>query len=172
MADITVTPERIYAEYRDKVIRYVESKVSRKHDSEDVVSDIFERIVRNLPGYEGRSSLSTWVYSIAKRAVMDHYRQMYARSEPIDTARTLPDPEEEYIRKETLLALGDALDELGERERDIVVLHYFDEMPLTEIAVTKGMSYSNTKVVHKAALAKLRKILSDRNGNCRVAPIK
>ena len=161
IADAGITAEQIYAEYRDSVIRYVYNRIGSGNEAEDVVLDIFERIVRYLPTYEVRASLSTWVYAIAKRAVADHYRKKYAGSAVTFTEQTVSDPEDEYIEKEALSSLTDALNRLDERERDIIILHYYKEMPLTEIAEIKCMSYSNTKVIHKAALAKLRKILSD-----------
>jgi len=66
---------------------------------------------------------------------------------------------ERILREESLDALANALENLEERERDLVLLHYYKNKSLKEIAVIMGMSYSNTRVIHKKALGRMRKWL-------------
>ena len=55
--------------------------------------------------------------------------------------------------------LADALEQLETRLRDIIVLHYYGEKKLTEIAEAMGMSYRNIKILHKKALESLKKLM-------------
>ena len=57
------------------------------------------------------------------------------------------------IARNTLI---DYLEKLPPRERDLIVLHYYHNLQLKEIAQIMGMSYSNCKVIHSKALARLR----------------
>ena len=56
--------------------------------------------------------------------------------------------------------LAAALEKLPQRERDLIILHYYNNMQLKEIAVKMHMSYSNCKLIHNKALMKLRQYLS------------
>ena len=58
--------------------------------------------------------------------------------------------------EETLNELADALEKLPQRERDLIILHYYTGLTLKEVAVKMSMSYSNTKLVHNKALMLLR----------------
>ena len=60
------------------------------------------------------------------------------------------------LEEETLEELASALEKLPPRERDLIVLHYYHNLQLKEIAQIMGMSYSNCKVIHSKALARLR----------------
>ena len=62
--------------------------------------------------------------------------------------------------EETLNELASALEKLPERERDLIILHYYHNRQLKEIAVKMHMSYSNCKLVHNKALMKLRQYLT------------
>jgi RNA polymerase sigma-70 factor (ECF subfamily) len=63
------------------------------------------------------------------------------------------------IDSETLEELAAALEGLPTELTEIIVLHYYDRLPLTEIAGTLGMSYGAVKIRHNKALALLRSAL-------------
>ena len=67
------------------------------------------------------------------------------------------DIEGQTIDAETLDMLADALEQLDVRLRDIILLHYYGEKPLKEIAAAMGMSYPNMKILHKKALNQMKK---------------
>ena len=68
----------------------------------------------------------------------------------VDNYHDAEDPDE------ALEALADALMTLKERERDLILLHYYKGMTLKAAAEKMGMSYINAKVIHKKALSALR----------------
>ena len=59
-----------------------------------------------------------------------------------------------------LTELAEALSRLEVRQRDLIILHYYDGKTLKEIAATFGMSYIYIKVLHKKTLQTLKKLLS------------
>lgn len=147
-----MSAERVYAEYCPKVRAYVRGKVKDHHTEEDLVSAVFLKIVQKLDRFDpARASLSTWVYAITRNTVTDHFR-----------ARRPMASWEDYMADETPSpnldddALADALLSLKEKERDLVVLHYYHGHTLKTVAETMGMSYINAKVVHKKALTGLQ----------------
>ena len=66
------------------------------------------------------------------------------------------DEQPEELTDDALDSLADALLALKERERDLIVLHYYTGYTLKEVAEMMGMSYINAKVIHKKALENLR----------------
>ena len=147
--------EQIYLQYHDKVRAYVRGKIQDPHDVEDLVSAVFMKIVQKLDSYDPeKASVSTWVYTITRNTVTDFFRtrrdmvgfEDYMADETYSSAMT----------DDTLELLADALLTLKEKERDLIVLHYYMGHTLKTVAEMMGMSYINAKVVHKKALAALR----------------
>lgn len=69
-------------------------------------------------------------------------------------------PEERLLRDETLDKLYIALEKLPQQERDIVILRFYHEKPLVEIAKTMKLSYVNVKSLNFNALEKMKKYLA------------
>ena len=163
--------EQIWRDYHGKVSGFVYKKVNDPTVTEDLVSEIFLKITQNYSRYDpSKAAVSTWVYTIANNTVLDYYRtrRVFAELPDENGAEGLM-PEclvdntgldENLLAGEQLEELAAALEALPERERDLIVLHYYGNLTLKDTAERMGMSYANAKLVHKKALAKLRDILS------------
>ena len=150
---MTAAAEDIYLAYYDKISAYVRGKVENHYDAEDLVSQVFEKVYGKLHSFdETKASLSTWIYTITRNTVTDYYctRRIHAS---YDETYELPAPEKD---RDVLDTLADALMTLKERERDLILLHYYKGLTLKEVADKMGMSYINAKVIHKKALSGLR----------------
>ena len=153
--------EKIYLEYREKVFRYVKGRVQNAADAEDVTSEIFLKVQTSLASYDAKkATLSTWIYTITHHAVCSYYRDARKRALPLDeNALHLTDDDgvmaeiENEILKERLAV---ALETLSEREQDIIVLYYYHEMPLRDIAIKMGITYTNAKFIKHQAINKLK----------------
>ena len=148
------TAEQIYLQYHDKVRAYVRGIIQDPHDVEDLVSAVFMKIVQKLDSYApAKASVSTWVYTITRNTVTDYFRTRRTMAVLEDY---MVDEQPEELTDDTLDSLADALLALKERERDLIVLHYYTGYTLKEVAEMMGMSYINAKVIHKKALESLR----------------
>lgn len=158
----TARQERIYIEFKDKVARYVRRKIGNEHDSEDVVSDVFVKVFNGLSDFdENKASLSTWIYTITRNAVIDYFRASKRLCELPEELCSEDDTEQNIIKTEMLERLADALERLNERERDIIVLHYYSGRTLKDIAQIMSISYSYIKLLHLNALKELRKYIDE-----------
>lgn len=158
----TARQERIYFEFKDRVARYVHGKIGNEHDSEDVVSDVFVKVFNGLSDFdENKASLSTWIYTITRNAVIDYFRASKRLCELPEELCSEDDTEQKLINAEMLERLADALERLNERERDIIVLHYYSGRTLKDIAEAMGISYSYIKLLHSNALKTLRKFIDE-----------
>ena len=148
------TAEQIYLQYHDKVRAYVRGKIQDPHDVEDLVSAVFMKIVQKLDSYDPeKASVSTWVYTITRNTVTDHFR---TRRTLMALEDYMADEAPAELTDDVLDSLADALLALKEKERSLIVLHYYTGHTLKEVAEMMGMSYINAKVVHKKALDSLR----------------
>ena len=159
--------EKIYLEYREKVFRYVRGKVTSVTDAEDVTSEIFLKIQTSLDSYdEEKATLSTWIYTITHNAVCNFYRAQSKRALSLDEnalcALTADDKVMAEIENEILKEqLAVALETLTEREQDIIVLYYYHGLPLQDIAIKMGITYTNAKFIKHQAINKLKCIMKE-----------
>lgn len=154
------TAERVYREYYPRILGYVRSKLSSPQEAEDVCSSAMLKIVRGLPTFDPeKSSLSTWIYTIVRNTLTDHYRSRRSHEELGEDIPYEGDDFEEILQEERLEELAAALEKLPQRERDVIILHYYSGISLREISEAIGMSYSNMKIIHRKALAGLKKHL-------------
>lgn len=151
---MTAAVEDIYLEYYDRVLAYVRGKVSDAHEAEDLVSAVFLKIHQKIHTFDPeKASLSTWIYTVARNTVTDHYRthRLHIGYEDAVQVEMVAGEDSEQLEE-----LAEALAKLKERERDLIVLHYYSSYTLKEVAQKMGMSYINAKVVHKKALTALK----------------
>ena len=118
---------------------------------------MFEKVQRKLADFDpAKASVSTWIFTITRNTVIDHYRRSKPSAELDEDLSDDTELDESLLNNETLSELAGALRALPEELRDIIVLRYYDGKPLTEIAEMMGLSYGAVKLRHQSALVKLR----------------
>ncbi len=153
--------EELYIEYHDKVAGYVFGKLQNRHDAEDIVSEIFTKIYEKYSLYdEKRATLSTWIYTVTRNTVTDYFRLNRESEELPDDFSDGKSEEDDFLRKESLKKLGEALSELDSRSRALIIFRYYKEMTLKDIAIRMGISYPYVKILHKSALHSLRELMN------------
>lgn len=152
--------ERLYAGYKDKVLSYIRSRVFNASDVEDLCEDVFVKAFAAADSFDpSKASAGTWLYSITRNTVIDHCRRFHPTEEIPEDISDDSLPEDGIIESEMLEELAAALENLPAELTDVIVLHYYDGMPLTEIAATLGISYGAVKIRHNKALSLLRSAL-------------
>ena len=152
--------ETIYREYHDKVLNYISYKVGNHEDAEDICSEVFIKVQKNLDKYEeDKASVARWIYVIAGNTIIDYYRARKTFDEVPEELPSDSDLEDEMLSKETLSMLADALKKLSEEERTVIILHYYDGLKFTEIEKRTGLSYGQVKLRHNSALKALKNLL-------------
>lgn len=154
--------EQIYKDYHEKVFHLIYGKINNYTLAEDLTSDVFLKVYSKLDTFdETKASISTWVYRIAQNTVIDYFRTRKVYSEVPEEIAVESEIDDEVLNNETLDALADALAELPERDRDLIILHYYHGLTLKEAAERIGMSYSNAKLVHNKSLVVLERLMKD-----------
>ena len=154
--------DEIFREYHDKVFHLIYGKTNNYTLAEDLTSDVFLKVYSKLDSFdETKASISTWIYRIAQNTVIDYFRTRKVYSEVPEEIAAESEVDDEVLNNETLDALADALSELPERDRDLIILHYYHGLTLKEAAERLGMSYSNAKLVHNKSLVVLERLMAD-----------
>ncbi len=151
----------LYREYLPKVYRYVNYRITDTNIAEDLTSIIFEKALVKFKSYSSeKAAFSTWIFSIARNTVIDHFRAS-GKAPVIPIENTIinnsdPSPEEEMIKSEEYAMLQSCISQLGSQEKEIVSLKFGAEMTNRQIAKMTGLSESNVGVIIYRAVRKLR----------------
>lgn len=152
--------EEIYREYQPKISGYIHNHVNNPEDAEDLCSEVFRKAWEHIDT-QNRSGFSSFLYTVTRNTVFDYFRT-HRQFAPIPETKAVEDDmSEKLLQEETLSRLAAALKALPEPQRELVVLRYYKNKTLQEIAEMMDLSYGVTKRLHKAALDALRGILAD-----------
>jgi RNA polymerase sigma factor (sigma-70 family) len=151
--------------------RSIASLVIRNHGTEDDAEDVlqeslivlWERIRKGT--FEYQAKLSTFIYATAKniwfRKLAQQRREFPSTSETFEIPSGDSTPIEEMEENERIFAVEQAMEEIGNPCRDILLLYYWEEQTMEEIAVKLGFANADTvkskKYQCKKALEKLVK---------------
>ena len=126
--------------YEEKLLRYGRKFLSRTEDIEDIVQDVFLSAYRNIQSFDASLRFSPWIYRIAHNAFVNALRQ-WKRGPIFMDFDTLLSHEvyedsaaDEREQKEIRTLLDTGLEYLSPKYREVLVLHYFEDMPYKDIA--------------------------------------
>lgn len=152
----------LYEQYLSRVFRYISYRVGDVHLAEDLTSDVFVKALKSFSRYRSdRASFSTWLLSIARHAVIDHYRVSSRRQTiPLEEIPEMPSEsvslEEEVTKRQELQRLQVCLAGLHQQEQEIISLKFGAELTNRQIAKMVGLSESNVGTKLYRAVRKLR----------------
>ncbi len=143
-------------------------------DAEDVLQDTFVKALRALPSFEGRSSLSTWLYRIAVNEALMMVRKRRAdvvsideekedqegEAEPVEIIDWCCLPEGDLMSAEARRFLDTAVQRLSPALRAVFVLRDIEGLSVKETAETLGLTEATVKTRLLRARLKLREALS------------
>jgi RNA polymerase sigma-70 factor (ECF subfamily) len=146
--------ERLLDGYQQKVFRMAVAMLRDRGRAQDVTQDIFLKLWRALPSYDGRAAVSTWLYTIARNTCLTAVRAESYRRRAADIR--IVEPHAESISAENI-ALQSVIDRLPEVQRRILTLFYFEDRNIAEVASLLGMPEGTIK----SHLHRARRALSD-----------
>ncbi|TGE35725.1 sigma-70 family RNA polymerase sigma factor [Desulfosporosinus fructosivorans] len=164
----TVTSEQIYCDFKEQVCKYIRNRINHPQDVEDVLSCVFLKVHEHQHIYDPlKAGLSTWVYVITRNTVNDYLRRQYRSPvfDPREDALVDYSMEElpvldRMILDEQLEQLGNALERLPEREREIILLRFYYRKTSPEVADLMKISHVNVRYLQHIAIGKLKKMMN------------
>jgi RNA polymerase sigma-70 factor (ECF subfamily) len=150
----------LYLRYSGNVYGYARSIVRNDHDAEDVVQQVFTRMLTAIQSYEQRSvPFSAWLLRITHNMAIDYLR----RRAPMcnEPGQAVSEERTEFEAGQLRDALCDALAELPELQREIVVLRHLGGLSPREIADRLGRSEDSVHGLHHRARRALKVSLTE-----------
>jgi RNA polymerase sigma-70 factor (ECF subfamily) len=156
---------RLYEEYFPRIYRYIVLRVQSQTEAEDLAGQVFLKALESSPSFKWRGApISAWLFRIARNQVIDYRRTDKSK-------RTLPlneflvsdtiDPERAAERDSDIRQLIQAVGQLTQAQRDVIELRFAGGLSTAEVAKILGKSIGAVRVLQHAALAALRRKLSD-----------
>jgi RNA polymerase sigma-70 factor, ECF subfamily len=136
----------LYVRFYDDVLRYVNSFVRDYHDAEDITHNVFAKLMTAITKYEERAvPFTAWIMRVARNSALDHMRAR--RAIPTEEVRvTQGDEDESGLGRG--LDIREALDELPEDQREVMVLRHVLGLSPLEIADTLEKTESSIHGLH------------------------
>lgn len=144
----------LYVRYADDVLRYVTSFVRDHHEAEDITQNVFAKLMTAIKKYEQREvPFDAWILRVSRNAALDHLRAK--RAIPTEEVRQV-----DVGRAQTGLdrgrALRQALEELPEDQREVLVLRHIVGLSPVEIAGALDKTESSVHGLHHRGRRSLR----------------
>jgi RNA polymerase sigma-70 factor, ECF subfamily len=160
---------RIVTSHRPQIFRFLLASTRDIDLAETLTQECFLKAHRNWSTFRGESSAMTWLMRIAINLQKDHWRNRrmqfwrQTRSNSVDldeASEWLPSAESsqehKILARERVSQVWRAVEELSERQRTVFLLRFIEELELSEIAETTGLSEGTVKAHLSRALARVR----------------
>ncbi|MEY4166036.1 MAG: hypothetical protein RLZ84_1530 [Actinomycetota bacterium] len=150
----------------DKIRAVVHRIVINTHDAEDATQMALIAIARGITSFDGRSSLSTWMYRIATNAAIDEVRRIRRRPLPSDDDvqlnQSTSDSSEATV---TQMSVVHALRELPEEFRTALVLRHVADLEYEDIAAIQNVPIGTVRSRLSRAREQMARLLADSDGS-------
>lgn len=148
--------------HHDKLYWMIRRIIIAHHDAEDVLQNTWIKIHKGLPGFQGKSSIKTWMYRIAYNESM-RFLSKKRKNLPLDEVdhkylETLQN-DVYYSSTDLTQKLHQALATLTEKERQIFNLKYYEAFKFTMISNILGMNINSVKTIYYRAEQKMKQKL-------------
>jgi RNA polymerase sigma-70 factor (ECF subfamily) len=151
--------EELIREMERPLLYYV-TKLLREERALDVLQEIWLRAFRSIRRLEDPGRLRPWLYRIAHGLVVDRIRQDVSQTQAEQTRAVTPDAAaEESFAAEDAAAIHRALDALDAKHREVLILHFLEDLPLADIAAVIGCPVGTVKSRVFYAKQALREVL-------------
>jgi RNA polymerase sigma-70 factor, ECF subfamily len=150
-------------EFRRKVFGLAYSYVRSRDAAEDVTQEVFIKVWRALPQFDGRASMSTWIYAIARNTSLSALRskrahfsltdpEVLAEADIASDAQAAESARDAEVDRGALLSL---VDRLPVKQRQVVMLFYMEEQSHEDVAAMLAMPVGTVKTLLHRARAQL-----------------
>jgi len=154
--DVDELVRRLYVEHAASLVRLARLFVDDRNAAEDLVQEAFIRLARHAHRIEDGAKAAAYLRSIVLNLARDHNRRglvSLRHRQPADAAQSTT--EDEVVLHDDQRAVIEALRQLPLRQRDCVVLRYYFDAGIAEIADTLGISQNSVKTHLKRGLSAL-----------------
>ncbi len=158
--------ERIYNLFVEGIYKYIYFKVGNPFDAEELTGQVFLKAFEKIKDYQiTEKPFTAWLYKIAHNVVIDLFRERrkyildeFEKAESIKEAKV--EPEEIVVNNLTLESLYEALMNLTEEQREVIILRFIERLTASEVAKIMGKTEGGVRALQRRGLATLSRIFN------------
>ncbi|GEM01675.1 RNA polymerase sigma-70 factor, ECF subfamily [Halolactibacillus halophilus] len=167
------TFDYLYDTYHTDVYQYIFYLVKNHQVAEDLIQETFIKVLKAHKQFRGESSEKTWLFSIARHTVMDHFRKQQREKnkwfglfnkndewQQIEGKEPLP--EELLILAEEQQLLYRKLDLLTLDQKNVIILRFIQSMSIHDTSRILEWTESKVKTTQHRAIKKLHQLLTNK----------
>lgn len=152
----------LFERHAPSLLRSMKRDLRAQEEAGDLVQQCFLQLHRARLDFDPTQRLRPWLFTIALNLKREHFRRVKRRPETsLEGIHEPHEAERGALRFEAAQALARALDQVSKQQREVIELHWFDELSFHEIAEVVGATLSAVKVRAHRGYAKIREILAD-----------
>lgn len=169
--------EQLLRRHQRPVFNFIHRQVGREAVAEELLQEVFLRIIKGAPSYQRQAKFTTWLYTIARNLCVDQarrakHRQAASLDQPLGRdgeGQTLgervknggPSVDRQVIGKELQAHLQQAIGQLPDDQREVFLMREYLNLPFKEIAEITGHPENTVKSRMRYALERLRQLLEE-----------
>ncbi|MFZ3577061.1 RNA polymerase sigma factor SigX [Virgibacillus sp. DJP39] len=168
--------EGLYDKYHNELYKFVFYMVKDKQLTEDLVQEVYIKVLKSYKNFRGESSEKTWLFSIARHITIDYFRaqkrkrnKVYEFIDWTEKDSSLPDelplPEEIAIQNEEIQHIYRSMDKCTPDQKSVLILRYIQSFSINETAEILGFSQSKVKTTQHRGLKVLRDSSKSKGGD-------
>lgn len=159
--------DHLIEQYQHRLMRYLLFLTGKREVAEDLFQETWVRVLLRGAQYNGKARFDTWLFTIARNLVIDLSRKRTMASldemsenggdeRPFEIAMSGPSPLEQFQSQEDRAEVSEVLLKLDSSYREVLVLRFFEELSLEEIATVTKAPLSTVKSRLYRGLAALK----------------
>lgn len=163
--------DELYQKYHQELYRFLYYMVKNKEQAEDLVQEVYIRVLKAYDRFEGNSSEKTWLFSIAKNVAIDYFRKQRGWKKwvltkldfsEVQVKDHLPLPEEISEQREEIQTIYKCLDQCTMDQKMVILLRYIHELSISETAAALSWTESKVKTTQHRAIKALKRYMEER----------
>ncbi len=159
----------LYDHYIKQIYRFIALKVGTKETAQDLTHEVFMSAWQKLPNFKSQGfPFSSWLYTIARNKVIDHYRTKKSHVSIDDDGVIESDLLQSNVRTDELFDLQlsitkvhEALGQLTGEQREVITMRFVSDLSPAEIAQILNKREGTVRIIQYRAIQKLKKILEE-----------
>lgn len=148
--------------YYTNIYKFCCRKTGNSTIAYDLTQEVFLKLVQYINTYVDKQKFKSYLFTIALNVCNDYFRKNRVNTEDVDSTEIVS-PTDSISDCETADIVRTTLNLLPDIQKDVVILRYYHDMKIREIAKIVGASIPTTKSRLKQAIDKLRRILGEEN---------
>mgnify|MGYP001239093714 CR=1 FL=1 len=166
--------KELYDQYHNDLYQFIFYMVKDKYLTEDLVQEVYIKVIQSYDTFQGKSSEKTWLFSIARHVTIDYFRKhgrrkKYLSSNSIDEHQPFisdqsPLPQEIAEKNEEIKKLYHYLDYCTEDQKMVLILRFIQGLSIKETASTLNWSESKVKTTQHRGINLLKDKMNDTRG--------